>query len=66
MNMVGGRRKRQIDNQLGEFWCNLSKSSPPTVENVIFGRFLLFSMAELMNWSGVEAIRVLKSCNNTT
>ena len=64
MNMVGGRRKRQVDNQLAEFWCNLKKSSPTTMENKIFGRFLLFSMAEMMDWSGDQAILLLRACDN--
>ena len=65
MNMVGGRRRRQLlNNQLSKSWCNLAKLAPNNMENVILQRFLIFSMAEAMELTGNQTIKILQSCHN--
>ena len=65
MNMVGGRRRRQLlDNQLSKSWCKLAKLAPNNMENVILQRFLIFSMAEAMDLTGNQTIQILQSCHN--
>ena len=64
MNMVGGRRRRQVlDDQLSKLWCKFVSFGQNTLENIILQKFLSFTMAEMMNLTGKQTVKILKSCD---